>query len=81
MAISRDVLDAVNRDIAKKRAENADLDSGQADRESQAADGLHANAKDKSKGKSQANKSATIPNESKNKKSNTNTNPRSGWNK
>lgn len=85
MAISRDVLDAVNRDIAKKRAENADLDSGQAARESQAADGLHANAKDKSQdksqGKSQANKSATIPNESKNKKSNTNTNPRSGWNK
>ena len=85
MAISRDVLDAVNRDIAKKRAENADLDSGQADRESQAADGLHANAKDKSQDKSQdkskANKSATIPNESKNKKSNTNTNPRSGWNK
>ncbi|RFT29740.1 AI-2E family transporter, partial [Gardnerella vaginalis] len=72
MAISRDILDAVNKDIAKKRAENSDSDKSQ------------ATDRDKEELKSKTNKSGTIPNENKkeNKKAtNSNSNPRSGWNK
>lgn len=72
MAISRDILDAVNKDIAKKRAENSDSDKSQ------------ATDQDKEELKSKTNKFGTIPNENKkeNKKAtNSNSNPRSGWNK
>lgn len=72
MAISRDILDAVSKDIAKKRAENSDSDKSQ------------ATDQDKEELKSKTNKFGTIPNENKkeNKKAtNSNSNPRSGWNK